>query len=152
MTTSPPTLSISDLVDEKCQIKQQYLAYFAARSQNDAHELVLSCYQELRDSGLTRRDIAARLNKKPEQVTRWLGSPGNWTLETLSNLLLALGHVPDFGSRPISSLNITSSTARDCEIINIKMISTNGDLRVGQESQVDIEVKITSRKDSRNAI
>jgi len=32
------------------------------------------------------------MNKKPEQVTRLLAAPGNWTLDTLSDLLLAIGN------------------------------------------------------------
>lgn len=112
MTTSPKGLSICEIVDENSHIQDKYLHFFAARSQNEAHDLVLRCFDELRQSGLTRNEIARRLKKKPEQITRWLGSPGNWTLETLSNLLLALGQVPEFSCRPIHSLNVQANSGR----------------------------------------
>lgn len=67
------------------------LAYFQARLSNLLHEAVLSRFLKLeKERGLTRADLARRIGRKPEQVTRWFGSPGNWTLETVSDLLIAM--------------------------------------------------------------
>jgi hypothetical protein len=53
---------------------------------------------------MTRGFLARRLGKKPEQITRWLGAPGNWTLETLSNLLVAMGYEPQFSAQPLDQI------------------------------------------------
>jgi len=95
------------------KISDRYLKYFAARCQNDMHDLVLKSYEDALRRGLSRADIAKRLAKRPEQITRWLGSPGNWTLETVSNLLLALGQIPEFRAAPLSSLSLHSHSDED---------------------------------------
>lgn len=41
-------------------------------------------------SDMTKTEIATMLGKKPEQVSRWLGGPGNMTLDTLSDLIFAI--------------------------------------------------------------
>ncbi len=46
--------------------------------------------EESERTGITKSDIAARLKKDPAQITRWLSGPSNLTLDTLSDLLLAL--------------------------------------------------------------
>jgi hypothetical protein len=52
---------------------------------------VLRCFLEAsEEGGLTKAIVAKRLRKGPEQITRWLGAPGNWTLNTVSDLLLAM--------------------------------------------------------------
>lgn len=81
------------------------LGFFAGRAQSKAHDLVLRLFIDLakKDDDLTRRHLATRLRKKPEQITRWLASPGNWTLETLSHLLVAMGYEPDFAAHRIDS-------------------------------------------------
>lgn len=72
------------------------LAYFQERFKNRLYDAVVSEFlRQERESGLTRAEIARRIGKKPEQLTRWLGAPGNWTLATVSDLLLAMGCEPE---------------------------------------------------------
>jgi hypothetical protein len=67
------------------------LAYFRERFRDRLYELVVKEFLKKERSGqLTRADLARRIGRKPEQITRWLGAPGNWTLETVSDLLLAI--------------------------------------------------------------
>jgi hypothetical protein len=55
------------------------------------YELVVSEFLKKERAGeLSRADLARRIGRKPEQITRWLGAPGNWTIETVSDLLLAI--------------------------------------------------------------
>ena len=105
MTTSPKTLlkSISSLEDE--QISPAMLGYFHATAQDEAHGVILRLFRErAEENSINRAFIARRLGKGPEQITRWLGAPGNWRLDTFTNLALALGHKPTFGSQSLSEI------------------------------------------------
>ena len=69
-------------------LSKKQVGYYRARLRNRIYQLVLL---GLEASGLTRAEIARRIYKRPEQITRLLGAPGNWTLDTVSDLLLAIG-------------------------------------------------------------
>ena len=67
------------------------LAYFRERFRDRLYELVVSEFLKKERAGqLTRAELARRIGRKPQQISRWLGAPGNWTLETVSDLLLAI--------------------------------------------------------------
>jgi hypothetical protein len=71
------------------------LAYFQARNRSRVYEAVL---QEFLRSDLTKAVLARRAGKRPEQINRLLGAPGNWTLDTVSDLLFAIsGAEPVYG-------------------------------------------------------
>ncbi len=94
MTTSPQTSYLSELSEGKA-IPIGKLAYFRGRLTNRIHELVLTEFNRLEnEEKISRAELARRIGRKPEQVTRWLGAAGNWTIETLSDLLLAMGCEP----------------------------------------------------------
>lgn len=80
------------------------LEYFRERQKNRVYEVVYLKYaDEAQKAGLTKAHIAQFLGKKPEQITRWLAGPGNWTLDTLSDLLLAMDAEMEFKvSDPLS--------------------------------------------------
>jgi hypothetical protein len=70
------------------------LGYFQARNKRRAYSLVM---KEFKKSGLSQADLARRLGKGPDVVCRLLAAPGNWTLDTVSDLLFAIsGSVPAF--------------------------------------------------------
>ena len=69
------------------------LSYFRERFRDRLYDLVMEEFLKRgMESGLTRADVARRIGRRPEQVTRWFGAPGNWTLETVSDLLLAVAN------------------------------------------------------------
>jgi hypothetical protein len=74
-------------VGEDAQLAPAQLAYFLSR-----------------DGKVTKASLARRLGKSPEQITRWLGAPGNFTLKSFSSLLACMGYEPTFGARPLNSL------------------------------------------------
>lgn len=63
------------------------LATVRSRNKNKAHSLLLELFQE---SEISKAELALMLGKRPEQITRWLGGPGNLTLETISDLIFAM--------------------------------------------------------------
>ena len=55
-------------------------------------------HKEFEKSGITKAVLAERLGKGAEQISHWLGTPGNWTLDTVSDLLFAIaGAEIDYG-------------------------------------------------------
>lgn len=102
MTTSRrPSLTsaISDL-DETLSVFE--IAYFEERFRNDLHAEVLDAFRAVREQGKSKADLARRLSKRPEQISRWLSTPGNLTLDTIAGLLLAMGREPRVTSVLIS--------------------------------------------------
>jgi hypothetical protein len=77
---------LSELADEG-RLSVGVLAYFRERQRLRLYEVVVT---EFLRSGITKAELARRMGRKPEQITRWLGAPGNWTLDTVSDLLLAI--------------------------------------------------------------
>lgn len=62
-------------------------AYFRARNQHRAHALVIDAFAR---SGITQAQLARRCRKRPEVISRILGEPGNWTLNTFSDIIFAI--------------------------------------------------------------
>ena len=62
-------------------------SYMRSKNQSLAHQLILA---EFRKSGITQAELAKRTGKGPDIISRLIGRPGNWTLNTLSDLLFAM--------------------------------------------------------------
>ncbi len=80
--TTPVAKSASDDLARLARV-----AAFEQRNRNLVYEAVV---RALEQSGLAKKDIASNIAKDPAQITRWLKGPSNWTLDTVSNLLLAV--------------------------------------------------------------
>ena len=93
MTMFPPTSSLFRPTDDD-RVPVGTLGYFQARNRNRLYELVL---REFEHSGISQAALARRLGKRPDQICRWLGAPGNWGLDTVSDLLFAIsGAEPEY--------------------------------------------------------
>ena len=93
---SPPTSLraalrlVNDLTDDT--IPPIAIEYFRARIKNEAHDHILRTFDRLQsERGINKVFLARRLGKDPAQIHRLLGAPGNWTLETVADLLMAMG-------------------------------------------------------------
>lgn len=113
MTTQLPvsqTHSLSEAKPQDEQLSIGMLAYFRGRLSNRIHELVLSEFLNQERAGkVTRAELARRVRRKPEQLSRWLGTPGNWTLDTLSDLLLGMGLEPSIHARSVAGQKTETS-------------------------------------------
>jgi hypothetical protein len=66
-------------------------AYFHARVLNSFYQYIFRKFLEEEQAGrLTKAELARRIERRPEVVSRLLGAPGNWTLETATDLLLGI--------------------------------------------------------------
>lgn len=81
----------SSEIPESGPIPARILGYFQQNLRNRFHQFILREWRRREGLGMTRKDLAERIGKKPEQITRWLGTPSNWTIDTLSDLLLGMG-------------------------------------------------------------
>ncbi len=82
-------------------------AYLEARAKNRFYDYVLKKFLEReRLDGFSRADLARKIGRRPEIITRLLGAPGNWTIETGCILLAGIcgeelePHSAPFAGRP----------------------------------------------------
>lgn len=112
------------------RVPESTLAYFRTRNRHRMYSLVIG---EFKRSGISQADLARRLGKGTDIVCRWLRSPGNWTLDTLSDLLFATT-----GAEPARALNYplrassqarsgTTSTADQARKVELPKISATDD-------------------------
>lgn len=68
------------------------LAYFQGRLSGLVNQALLKVFgvQE-REKDISRRELALRIGRKPEQITRWFSYPCNLTLDTVSDLFVGMG-------------------------------------------------------------
>jgi hypothetical protein len=89
-----PTYQIPPMLSELAAgspIPLEKRAYFHARVLNSFYQFVLHKFLEEERAGrITKAELARRIEKRPEVVSRLLGAPGNWGLETATDLLLGI--------------------------------------------------------------
>jgi|GEM_PF-2029745 len=100
--TTYQTSSLSNPVGDE-EIPLGTLAYMRARYKGRMHEVVL---EEFRKSGITQATLARRLGVAPEIISRRLGAPGNWRMDTASDLLFGIS-----GAEPIKGVRYALSEA-----------------------------------------
>ena len=74
-------------------IGEEDLAYFRQRMKNHAFQEIMRLFVECAEkNSLTKSNIASKLGKDKSQISRMFACPTNWTIDTLSDLSLALGY------------------------------------------------------------
>jgi hypothetical protein len=123
MTTSQKTSFLSDILEGK-KIPLGKIAFFQERLRNRLYELVVTEFlKQCEEQKLTKAELARRIGRKPEQVTRWLGAPGNWTLDTVSDLMLGMGAEVELSVAPLRE---TSPARPGNENARRRLSSSNG--------------------------
>ena len=90
MTTSRQTSFLSNIASEDACLSGGTLAFLGQRLRNNLYDFVLTKFLERESEGFTRADLARRINYDPARISRLLGAPGNWTMETVSTLLAGI--------------------------------------------------------------
>jgi len=54
-------------------------------------DLVVRINQILREKGISKKELAERLNKNPSEISKWLNGKHNFTLRSLAKLSAELG-------------------------------------------------------------
>ncbi len=76
---------------DRNKIPAKDIFYFRQRLKNKIFQSALAYFADLaKERNLTKKEIAKSLSKDPAQITRWFAGPNNWTLDTISDLLLAM--------------------------------------------------------------
>jgi hypothetical protein len=73
-------------------MKRRDVAYYRQRQKNRVFtQLVEFFAEEAERRGITKKELAEAIAKDPAQITRWFSAPSNFEMDTLSDILLALG-------------------------------------------------------------
>lgn len=71
--------------------------YFQQRQRNRLYEAVVKIVEDAaRLDGKKKKDLAEKIGISPSQISRWLSGPSNWTIDSISDVLWALGGELDF--------------------------------------------------------
>ena len=149
MTTSQATPFLSDVLGGE-QIPIGKLAYFRARLSNHIHELVLAEFFRLERGGkINKASLARRIGRKPEQVTRWLGAAGNWTIDTFSALMLGMGCEPALSISHLDKANKLSDAINGLQIASLNRLEKENIERQSLGGLSTIEIApVKSQNDS----
>ncbi|MFK0384959.1 helix-turn-helix domain-containing protein [Agrobacterium sp. NPDC090273] len=83
---SQSNLELAKPVDSEA-ISPRALGYVTENARAEVFDLVVrNCIE----SGISNALLAKRMGKDPAQISRLLGAPGNWTIDTIAKLLFAI--------------------------------------------------------------
>jgi hypothetical protein len=119
MTTSQMQSFLSEVVDGRRSVPVGKLAYFRARLAGRVHQALLGLFaRQEKERKLSRGELANRIHRKPEQITRWLSYPNNLTLDTASDLFIGLGYeIDQVVLRDVSTgMRVVLPESRDREV------------------------------------
>lgn len=90
--TTYQTISIFHEASED-KISDRTLAYLQERLRNRLYDFIIEEFErQQKENGLTQTILAKRINKDVSRVNKWLRTPGNWTIDTISDLLVGISN------------------------------------------------------------
>lgn len=90
------------------KVPEGTLGFVKSKLRNDLYNLIVAAF---RRSGLTQAELALRLGKRPEIISRNLGAPGNYTIDTVAEMLFAIN-----GNFVAASENDALSKSKDFDM------------------------------------
>src|SRR5688572_21976155 len=76
----------------KKEVSRRDRAYYRRRQQNRVFSAIAALFAEEAAKGnISKKELSEILDKDPAQITRWLSEPRNLELDTISDMLLAMG-------------------------------------------------------------
>ena len=76
------------------KISRGTFGYICSRNRQRQYNIVI---REFRASGITQKELCARLGSTPDVISRLLARPGNWEADTFAKLMFAIsGAVPTY--------------------------------------------------------
>jgi Helix-turn-helix len=73
-------------------LKRRDRAYYRRRQQNHVFAALTKFFAEEAEKGaISKKELAEILGRDPSQITRWLSAPSNLELDTISDILCAMG-------------------------------------------------------------
>lgn len=90
--TTYQTPFLSEINDEFEVIPIEKRIYLQERLRHRLYDLIMGEFikHQSMNSKFTQASLARRIGRRPEVINRWLSTPGNWTLDTVSNLLAGI--------------------------------------------------------------
>lgn len=82
--------TISSEIKSDGPLSDGTLAYLEERARNLFYDFIMTKFKEAEQFGLNKAKLARRINKRPDQISHILGAPGNWTLGTITALLVGI--------------------------------------------------------------
>jgi hypothetical protein len=87
------------------EINKFWLGYFQEGFRAEIYAELLEMYEHWKHTKhLSRSDLARKIGRRPEQVTRWLSAPANLEADTISDMALGMGFVPRIHFEPVSNV------------------------------------------------
>ncbi len=127
--------------------------FFQQRQRNRLYEAVVKAVEDAaRLDGVRKKDIADEIGSNPSQISRWLSGPSNWTIDSISDVLWAIGGEFDFNfvrfidrarqnrSHPANDINLASGASLVTPVANPanRMVTHNASVTTTSNAVVSV--------------
>lgn len=121
------------------KISKYWASFFREHFRGEINDQLIESFEA---SGLSKADIARKLDRRPEQITRWLSAPCNLEIDTISDLALSMGLVPKIRLEKIAENNCNNMVHSFIYVISdFESKSTSGQFVLHESNSYDSSSK-----------